>query len=201
MGKVHSPLRAGEKLSKVDAFLSYPLELVRLQMKALLATLGRRPGDWYPLPCPNDWILGKNILGTFSSRHEWDEPAKMPDLSAGEWQWAYPSLEAGKLTFRKCHFEDLVLSPRWKVLEAPSHAPIVKPQAIFVPCLLADLKGRRIGRGGGFYDRYINENPEVHSDFVVSEFPNQWLHEGDQPLGGLITESFTASFQTKETST
>lgn len=53
--------------------------------------------------------------------------------------------------------ESLKLS-RFGIPEPPEDAPTIPPQYVdftVVPCLSATLAGARLGRGGGFYDRFL----------------------------------------------
>lgn len=46
----------------------------------------------------------------------------------------------------------------WGIPEPGAQAPLVLPEAIelcVVPCLAADTSCRRLGQGGGYYDRYL----------------------------------------------
>jgi 5-formyltetrahydrofolate cyclo-ligase len=78
---------------------------------------------------------------------------------------------------------------------APSKAPAVQPDIIFIPGTCMDSLGNRLGRGMGFYDRYLTKFSNarrigtIHSRFVVEEFSNNWIEEHDQTLEVLWTES------------
>jgi len=56
-----------------------------------------------------------------------------------------------------------VLRPgAYRILEPPAEAPLVAPADIdlaIVPCAGASLDGRRLGRGGGYYDRFLAKYP------------------------------------------
>ncbi len=163
----------------------------------------KRPG-WRPVPCPSRWLQGVSCIGFFPARPDWDEPSALPvfPVSSTKIQIAYPSLEDDKLSFRVAQPEDLRPNRKWGVLEVipGQKAPIVEPELLFVPCLLADLQGHRIGRGGGFYDAYLKTRPNlfsvglIHSDYVLRKIPESWLHAGDQKVSALMTDSFYCQF-------
>ena len=60
-----------------------------------------------------------------------------------------------------------ILPPGWQlsaygILEPPLSACVPTPEvsAIVVPCLGVDEKGYRLGYGGGYYDRFLNQYPQ-----------------------------------------
>ncbi len=116
-------------------------------------------------------------VGSFSGFAKWDEPARMPSI-----------------TNQKTH--NICVSTQATDLDFGS----IKPQIVFAPCLLADKKGNRIGRGKGYYDRYLKEHPNtfaigvVHSDYVLEEIPSHWLHEADQKLDALVSDKDVFQF-------
>lgn len=72
---------------------------------------------------------------------------------------------------------------------------IVTPEVLIVPLLAFDLKGHRIGYGGGYYDRTLKALRADNSDVVAIgvAYDNQKLdrvpaHDYDQPLDMIITE-------------
>lgn len=64
----------------------------------------------------------------------------------------------------------------------------------FVPLLAADEEGYRLGYGGGFYDRYFAEHPDIkrvglaYSFQIVKSLPRSGT---DVPLHAIITEETT----------
>jgi 5-formyltetrahydrofolate cyclo-ligase len=46
----------------------------------------------------------------------------------------------------------------------------VVPDVIFVPCLAIDKQGNRIGYGGGYYDKYLEKHPKIHTIALVYKF-------------------------------
>lgn len=75
-----------------------------------------------------------------------------------------------------------------------SDGPELVPDLLLLPALACDVKGRRIGRGKGFYDRYIAKHPGmlrcavIHSSFLFDELPDQFFHKADQSVHFVLTE-------------
>jgi 5-formyltetrahydrofolate cyclo-ligase len=61
------------------------------------------------------------------------------------------------LVFRAYDLGDPVRLGPWGIPEPLSSAPVVQPDVMFIPMLGFDRTGNRLGRGGGFYDRTLNE--------------------------------------------
>lgn len=55
--------------------------------------------------------------------------------------------------------EALTTSP-WGGLQPPHGRPVI-PDLVVVPLLAFTARGERLGQGGGHYDRWLSENPEV----------------------------------------
>ena len=59
------------------------------------------------------------------------------------------------LTFRRWHLEDALVPRPMGLFEPAPDAPAVEPDLVLVPLLAFDAAGRRMGYGGGFYDRTL----------------------------------------------
>jgi 5,10-methenyltetrahydrofolate synthetase len=66
---------------------------------------------------------------------------------------------------------------------------------ILIPAVACDVFGNRLGRGGGFYDRYIAEHPKstvcavIHSNCLFDELPEEFFHDGDKKVNYVLTEN------------
>jgi 5-formyltetrahydrofolate cyclo-ligase len=55
----------------------------------------------------------------------------------------------------------------WNVLQPPGDAPVVAPDLVLVPFVLADRHGTRIGHGKGHYDRALAHLREGGTVFTI----------------------------------
>jgi 5-formyltetrahydrofolate cyclo-ligase len=99
---------------------------------------------------------------------------------------AFPILQEGEM-----HFgipEGLPKGKTW--LEPPYH--LVEPRWFMVPGVGFDLQGARLGRGKGFYDRYLEEKKVLKiglawSEQIVEKIP---VESHDSHMDFIITEKF-----------
>lgn len=70
--------------------------------------------------------------------------------------------------------------------------PLDEIEAVIVPGRAFDERCRRIGRGGGYYDRFLRELPEstctIGVAFEFQVFDSVPVGEGDAPVDCIITE-------------
>lgn len=119
-----------------------------------------------------------------------------PILLAKKFPSAFPRVLAQEIQFHLVHpyHEDQFEEGSYKILEPKSHLPICDPSRIshcIVPLLAFDEQGMRLGRGGGFYDRFLEKFPGLKIGVAFD-----WQkHDGplpsephDQKLDFVITE-------------
>ncbi len=100
------------------------------------------------------------------------------------------------LAFRAWH-PGLALEPGVLGIPVPpASSPLVVPDVMLVPLIAFDALGRRLGQGGGFYDRTLArrrvEGPAVVAlglAFAVQEVPEVPEEAFDERLDGIITET------------
>jgi len=89
-----------------------------------------------------------------------------------EKNYFFPKIIDGEMKFFRGIFSELKVG-KWGILEPTplNLLPLLsegkvhtvgvddKPDFIFVPAVGADFAGNRLGNGGGFYDKFLNQNP------------------------------------------
>ena len=75
-------------------------------------------------------------------------------LQNGPTLHAYPLIKGKGLSFHRCARADLVAG-HGGIFEPAESAPLVTPDVLLIPLLAATPDGRRLGQGGGFYDRAL----------------------------------------------
>lgn len=172
-----SPASLGIFFSKAE--WGEPSEL-HVQINELLST------------SPNIEILGPSINGAIMAFY----PVKGGVVEQGPRNifqlQAPPEVEPEKPKTLQESMEQLLTSARTaRTIES-------FPELILMPALACDQWGRRIGRGGGFYDRYIATRPVtgkpfakcavIHSSFMFEELPSTYFHAGDKSVDFILTE-------------
>jgi hypothetical protein len=112
---------------------------------------------------------------------------KTVGIFEGQAKWGEPQVTVAFKEFQPA-------TPQWVGQNDLSFLPQA-PEFLFVPALACDRQGHRIGRGRGYYDRYLKANPNlllrvgvIHSAFVADAFNNAFVQPFDQPIDLILTE-------------
>jgi 5-formyltetrahydrofolate cyclo-ligase len=117
-----------------------------------------------------------SVVSAFSSMpDELDTQQIMLRLAAGGYRIALPVMQGkGKpLVFRAWSPGDAMNEGIWGIREPKADKALLAPDVFLVPLLAFDRKGWRLGYGGGFYDRTLQEarrtRPVVAVGFALDE--------------------------------
>lgn len=135
------------------------------------------PEDWArPL---RDW-LGQNARGTWGAFFPLaDEPPLLSELPrvVGV-EWVFPRIRGDELEFCAVSTESDVVRGRL-CPEPADHCPVTdhgKLQGLLIPGLAFDVNGQRLGRGKGYYDRFLKTFTGkrvgvIHSSRLLTSLP------------------------------
>ncbi len=100
----------------------------------------------------------------------------------------------GPLTFRAFRDGDPLIADRYGVMTPSDEAPEVRPMLIVAPLLAFTRDGKRLGYGGGYYDRTLaalrNDGDVLAVGFAfgAQEVEAMPFGRGDQRLDYIVTE-------------
>ncbi|WNN92050.1 5-formyltetrahydrofolate cyclo-ligase [Gloeocapsopsis dulcis] len=135
----------------------------------------------------------KTILTYFSFRQE-------PELSAlftAKKSWGFPRCIDQSLNWHLWQPGNDTQLGSYGILEPHPCAPLIKANEvdlILVPTVACDVRGYRLGYGGGFYDRLLssvewNSKPTIGIVFDFAYLPQLPIENWDIPLNGVCTET------------
>lgn len=100
----------------------------------------------------------------------------------------------GQMEARRIPSLEALRTGRWGIMEPRENSLLIDPSSIafaLVPCLCCDLQGRRLGHGGGYYDRFLSNATFPWAVFcpealLADQIP---VESFDLPTPILITEN------------
>ncbi len=142
----------------------------------------------------------QTILAYFSFRQE-------PDLSPlfnsdknlaknSDKQWGFPRCVGKALVWHSWRPGEPLEKGAFGIQEPLANAPILSPEMvdlILVPAVACDRRGYRLGYGGGFYDRLLNDpqwsqKPTIGIVFEFARLPELPIDSWDKPLDAICTD-------------
>ncbi|WP_295042006.1 5-formyltetrahydrofolate cyclo-ligase [uncultured Paracoccus sp.] len=138
---------------------------------------------------------GAVLSGYWPMRGEADP---LPAMAAHDGPVCLPVVpgRAVPLVFRRWAGEPLVPGP-FGTSHPPDSQPDLRPDVLIVPLAGFDMRGNRIGYGGGYYDRTLQLLREsgpaiaIGLAFAVQELPDIPADRFDQPLDLIVTDRDT----------
>lgn len=106
----------------------------------------------------------KNILIFYPLKYEFN----FLELLNDDKNFFLPKVCGEKLQICPYKKEDILIKSDLNICEPCTN--LINPNQInlaIVPALMADKNGFRLGYGGGFYDRFLSENPNIKTITVV----------------------------------
>lgn len=136
----------------------------------------------------------KTILAYFSFRQE---PDLKPLFVNPSLRWGFPRCVGNELSWHLWQAGDHLETNQFGILEPLADSPTLEPHQvdlILLPSVACDVRGYRLGYGGGFYDRLL-ALPEWSNKLTIGivfeftylvELP---IDEWDRSLTGVCTET------------
>ncbi len=131
-----------------------------------------------------------DVLGVFAPMKS--EPLWQLALGSWENQFAFPCfVSAHHMEFYRARFADLLESKEFGVsLRVPPKHQLVFPKVLLVPALAFTAVGKRLGRGGGYYDQYLRSHEVLKIGVCLKEqiVPSLPEEEHDQRMSYVVSD-------------
>ncbi len=134
-------------------------------------------------------LVSGRAIGSYAAVGAEIDPRFIEPLAAAV---LFPRVTPMGLTFHLATYDELVPGPL-NILQPRADAPERRPDVILAPLLAADLKGNRLGQGGGYYDKTLaalrREGPVmvIGLAWEVQIVPKLSAEAWDQPLDWIAT--------------
>ena len=114
-------------------------------------------------------------------------------LAAGKTLCVPLCIEKGIMELRRIHSLDQLQPGMMGILEPPADAPLVAPDTVdfaVLPCTTCNHFGQRLGKGGGYYDRFLSHYRGgtvllCREKLIREEIP---VEPHDYPIPWVLTE-------------
>jgi len=151
---------------------------------------------------PAERFKGSVVAGYWPMRQEVDVLPLMAAIAEAGCDLALPvTPPVGQaLSFRKYKKNDVLIKGLFGTTEPEGHQEFVLPDLLLVPLLAFTPAGKRLGYGGGYYDRTLAKLRAEGDVFACGvayagqEVPDLPTDEHDEPLDGVLTEQFFRNF-------
>lgn len=138
----------------------------------------------------------QTILAYFSFRQEPDLSPLFNSENNSNKQWGFPRCVGKSLVWHSWQPGEPLETGAFGIQEPLANAPILSPEMvdlILVPAVACDLRGYRLGYGGGFYDRLLNDpkwsqKPTIGIVFEFARLPELPIDPWDKPLDAICTD-------------
>ena len=136
----------------------------------------------------------RTVLAYFSVRQE-------PDLSLlftdSKHSWGFPRVQDKSLSWHSWQPGEPLQTGAYGIFEPHPEASVLEPtevDLILVPAVACDVRGYRLGYGGGFYDRMLSSaewasKPTIGIVFEFAYLPRLPIDDWDKVLQGVCTET------------
>ncbi len=143
------------------------------------------------------WNNANKIFLYISFKNEVDTTKLIYECKKAKKMVYAPIIKGNKMDFFRIdnlEEQDFVIN-RFGIPEPPKDLEVSYPSEkclMIIPGLGFSINGSRLGRGGGFYDRYLSENPDIIKVAVAfniqicNKIPTE---EWDKKVDYIITES------------
>ncbi len=140
-------------------------------------------------------LKSSELIGVYSSKdHEIETKNLINKLFKENKKIFLPKIQDNQLLFKEIKsLNDLELG-KFKILEPKLTCKTINPNnldLLIIPCIAIDTNGNRLGRGGGFYDKLLQNHPEIktlclaHEAQLIEKIPTE---KHDKKVDLVITE-------------
>lgn len=135
----------------------------------------------------------KTVLAYFSIRQE---PDLNPLFTDSDRCWGFPRCVGKSLVWHSWKPGEPLNQGSYGIFEPHPDSPTLQPEEvdlILVPAVGCDVRGYRLGYGGGFYDRLLSSaewvsKPTIGIMFEFAYLPQLPVDPWDKPLHSICTE-------------